>query len=523
MNNNYGKYRFEGLDNNTTSYEDRLDFDTEETLFSEDNEYSLEVQQRFIDQESEIESGIVESSCISEVVSSKNRLEMVNASSSFVAKYVKIEYIIYLQILDRYIIKSSNNDIYIYTEEFGYHKRLSDNELIVLIRSSMDEEQDRQISRYKLEEIIFLLKSCPDIQLDINAFDSQKNMINFRNGVLDLVQRVLIPHHPQYLFTSFIDSEYYDSNTYTGASLRNENFLSFLDFSTEEDAKKEATLQEMTGYILSNYTNAKKFFVLMGKPHSGKSVWLSILQNLIGKEHTTAMTLKQLSENRFMQARLAHSKLNISPEMNEDGPLKGTEFIKAITGGDLITADRKGQVSIEFYGKTKLIAAGNHMPKLNKRDATHAFTDRILFILFNHSVPESMRDKSLLDKILFERDYIVSWAIEGLYRLIENNFIFTESDESTQFKQQYVEEMNSVTQFVKDCCLIDLSNSDIKAHRRDLLPAYEEFCKANQIPILSKEELWREISSLGVKPGKFRINGSVPLLGFRGILLQKSF
>lgn len=124
---------------------------------------------------------------------------------------------------------------------------------------------------------------------------------------------------------------------------------------------------------------SEEVFVLIGLPHTGKSVWLSIWRALIGNDHTSSMSLNQIGSNRFMTAELFKSQLNITSELDENGKIQGTSVIKAVTGGDLLTAERKGENSFHFYGRTKLVAAGNYMPPINKLDGTSAFTDRLHF------------------------------------------------------------------------------------------------------------------------------------------------
>ncbi|MEK4730061.1 DNA primase family protein [Paenibacillus sp. FSL L8-0641] len=424
--------------------------------------------------------------------------------------------------LNSFEMISSADGISIYQTKQGYYKHHSDSELAVLIRKNLTEDQNREVSRRKMDEVAYRLKTHPDLWRKFNDLNTDTNLINFRDGVLDLRERRVLPHDPKYCFTSFIDA---DCKVIPRQKANNRNysyssvFERFLTDCTEGDEAKQASLQQMVGYIISNHFNAKKMFVLIGEPHTGKSVWLSLLQILIGKEHTTSMTLKQLGANRFMQTRLAHSKLNISPEMSDDGDLKGVEFIKAVTGGDLITGDRKGEAAIDFYGRTKLVAAGNHMPKLAKHDGTTAFIDRLLFITFNNSIPEEQRDRFLLQKLLEERHIIIKWALEGLYQLIDNNFIFTECDEAIQFKKKYMAELNNVTEFVNDMCVVEPENDKSRVHRTRLYDAYIIYCKENGLTSVKKTDFWREIEKFRVRSGKIRVEGSTPLMGYRGIRL----
>lgn len=440
------------------------------------------------------------------------------------SKRVNFESQVEKMLLSCFNIINNNNSLMVYQTVEGYFKRMSDNELAVLIRKNLTEAQDQMVRKQKIDEIIYRLKTNPELQRELDH-NGQSGLINFRNGVYDLNQRILLPHSTHYCFMNFIDANYeefylhwepqhYDSLLYSS------NFSKFLDDCTGGDELKMRSLQQMVGYIISNHTRAKKMFILVGKPHTGKSVWLSLLQNLIGTNNTTSMTLKQLADNRFMQSRLAYSHLNISPEMSEDTDLKGIEFIKAITGGDLITGDRKGETAIDFVGKTKLVAAGNHMPRASKHDGTNAFIDRLLFITFNNSTPEHKRDRFLLEKLLEERNLIVRWALDGLHELIENNFKFTECNDTIVFKRKYMRELSNFPEFIDDMCILQPYNLELKVHRKTLYEAYKEYCKENGLQALTRAEFWREVEKLNVKSGKFRIDGSNPLMGFKGIALK---
>lgn len=430
-------------------------------------------------------------------------------------------------LLEKRKVRCCGTTVFLYEEEFGCFEEQTEASLYVAIRKCLPPELDMKLGKHKMAEVVHRLVSSPEHQVSYTEFDSHTHLINFRNGVFDVSQQRCYPHSPDYLFTSYVDSELGESTS--GIRVyrpdqedeeRGSCFKRFLDDGTAGDRLKMKSLQQFMGYILSNEWRAKKFFVLIGLPHTGKSLWLSLIRSMIGSKHTTAMSLKQLGENRFMSAELIKSKVNISPELDENGAIKGTDIIKAITGGDLITAEKKGKDPFHFYGKTKLVACGNHMPLLNKLDGTTAFTDRIHFLVFSNTIPEEQRDKSLLNKLIAEKTYIVEWALEGLRELMDNNLIFTESDEARAFKSRYIAELNNVTEFVHERCHVDLNNDECKVHRKVLFPAYKQYCRDNGYKSLSKQEFFVEVSKLNVQSGKMRISGSTPLEGFRGIRLK---
>lgn len=427
-------------------------------------------------------------------------------------------------------MRCCGSNVFLYKDEFGYFEEQNETSLHIAIRESIGNDMDLKLTKHKIADVVHRIVSSPELQVNYDEFNSQIHLINFKNGVYNIKTRTIHRHSPNYLFTSFIDAEYGDDPSslrvyrpqHRNSETKGYYFKRFLEDCTEGDLLKIKSLQQVTGYIISNEWRAKKFFVLIGLPHTGKSVWLELWRTLIGSQHTTAMSLKQLGETRFMTAELFKSKLNISAEMDENGSIKATDVIKTITGCDLLTGEKKGKDPFQFYSKTKLVAAGNHMPLLNKLDGTSAFTDRILFFMFNNTIPEENRDKSLIDKLINEKTFIVEWAIEGLVNLLDNNLIFTESEEAHAFKQRYINELNNVSEFIRDRCHVDLDNEECKVHRKVIYPAYKLYCHDNGFKAISKQEFFVEILKLNVKPGKLRIDGSTPLQGFRGIRLMTS-
>jgi putative DNA primase/helicase len=439
------------------------------------------------------------------------------------------DYLVMMQFIGLRTVRCCSGMVFLYNEEFGCYEEQSEAALHVAIRKSLDLEMNMKLGKQKITDVVHRIISNPDLQVNHDDFDRHTHLINFKNSVFNLESGTYQSHSTHYLFTSYIDAQYGEAPPRSGirnyirnGSSRSEGhyFKNFLEDCTEGDLLKKKSLQQLTGYIISNEWRAKKFFVLLGLPHTGKSVWLTLWQSFIGNQYTTAMSLKQLGETRFMSAELFKSKLNVTAEMDENGVIKGTDVIKAITGGDLITAEKKGKDPFQFYGKTKLVAAGNHMPLLNKLDGTSAFTDRILFLIFNNTIPEEHRDKSLVDKLLAEKTYIVKWAIEGLQELKRNNLVFAESDDARAFKQQYLNELNTVPEFVREECDIDLYNDDFRVHRNNLYPAYTRFCHDNGLKAVSKQEFFVEIVKLNVKPDKFRMKGTTGLWGFKGIRIK---
>lgn len=479
--------------------------------------------------------GLPQEKYIQDRVNSRSSVENINQLNETISKKEpqqkvkqKIhDYDLFLKLVKSHSFKCCNGQIFLYDNKLGYFEVLTDDQLKTFIRSQLTPEEDKATNRNKMLEVIDRIKSYPKIQDELDSFDRHSHLINFTNCVFDTKNNFALAHSKEFMFSSCINAKYKQeksdntlSKKYLKQHRKGEVFQRFLDDCTDCNLLKKKTLQQLTGYIISEYSNAKKMFFLIGEPHSGKSVWLKIWKNLVGDKHSTAMTLDQLTNNRFMQSRLAYSKLNLSPEMS-DTTIKSTDFLKSVTGGDMIAGDRKGAHPFDFIGKTTLIAAGNHMPLFGKLDGTSAFADRLCFTIFNKSTPVEQRDPFLMDKLQSEMDFIVNWALEGLQELVYNQFVFSEAYDSINFKKQYLGEMNNVPEFIKEMCALEIGNKECKVQRKHLYPAYVNSCKENGINALSMREFFVEIEKTGVKKDSFRMyDNKNPLQGYRGIKLK---
>ena len=421
-----------------------------------------------------------------------------------------ISYEIFKLLMGKYDFKCWNGQIYVYLGGEGRYKNLVENKLKTLIRSRWSEEIQEKISRNVMLEIVERLLTEPSIQVDEDYFNCYSYLMNFLNGVLDLRTDEFMEHSPEYRFTNCIQAKYNPFNK------GGHTFKRFIKTCMGDNQGKEKHLQEVLGYMLSEFYTAKKVPILIGEPHSGKSTLGRIVSTLIGKEHVASVPLHKLRE-RFIPAHLSTKKVNICSEIGDE-VLSNIEIFKAITGNDELVAEFKGKDHFTYKSKIKLMFSGNLMPILKNRDITSAFFDRLTFINFNYTVPEKDRDHNLEDKLLSEdKEYIIAWAVKGVRRLMNNNFVFSESEESVQYKKRYIIEQNNTIDFVKSKCIIAKGE---KAHLKELYSAYIRYCSENCFNAYSKDDFFSEISKYEVKKKKFRLDGSNPLWGYEGITLR---
>ena len=86
-------------------------------------------------------------------------------------------------------------------------------------------------------------------------------------------------------------------------------------------------------------------------------------------------------------------------------------WIKALTGGDPITARYMRQDFFTFEPTFKLFVAGNHKPRLKNVD--EAIKRRLYLLPFMVTFKADQRDPDLPEKLMAEAGGILQWIIDG--------------------------------------------------------------------------------------------------------------
>lgn len=204
---------------------------------------------------------------------------------------------------------------------------------------------------------------------------------------------------------------------------------------------------------LSN-VSAKKFTVLEGIGDSGKSQLIGLIEAFF-PDDCFPLKLEEFGQ-KFLLDRLSGKKVITCADLPKS-VLSGTAIgnIKAITGGDKINGQAKfgTPYTLDTGGSQRLIFATNHAITLREKD--DAFASRIVYLPFVNAVPPEMRDPHLLDKLISEKDAIVSTALQYLPELIRNNFTFAGEAETQTMLATYsatanVSAMDILRKFLSD-------------------------------------------------------------------------
>jgi putative DNA primase/helicase len=188
----------------------------------------------------------------------------------------------------------------------------------------------------------------------------------------------------------------------------------FLDDITNHDAELQGYLQRMVGYCMTGETVEHVLFFLYGTGANGKSVFINTSVGIFGDYAVIApMELFLQQKNPRHETELAHlwgARLAVAQEI-ERGRQWAEAKIKALSGGDKISARFMRQDFFDFTPQFKILIAANHKPSL--RGVDEAIRRRLHLIPFTVTIPAERRDRQLFEKLKPEWPGILHWMIQG--------------------------------------------------------------------------------------------------------------
>jgi P4 family phage/plasmid primase-like protien len=198
-------------------------------------------------------------------------------------------------------------------------------------------------------------------------------------------------------------------------------------------ADSETIAWEIPAWLMMPDTSIQKAVLLLGEGSNGKSTYLRAVQAFIGRHKTAALSLHKLEQDRFAVARLVGKLANICPDL-PTAHLSSTSMFKALTGGDVLSAEYKFRDSFEFLPYCKLVFSANRPPQSD--DATHGFFRRWQVVPFARCFEEGAKEtipREELDAILAdpsELSGVLNKALLALVKIRRNGF--TQSDSMRQ-------------------------------------------------------------------------------------------
>ncbi|MFI6779103.1 phage/plasmid primase, P4 family [Nocardia sp. NPDC050412] len=295
----------------------------------------------------------------------------------------------------------------------------------------------------------------------------RKGIIACRNGLLHIDHRTLTEHTPTFFNIVSVPFDYQHD------ALEPVAWLEFLASVWPDDPDSIALLQEYTGYVLSGRTDMQKALLLIGPTRSGKGTYARLLTELVGRGNAAGPTLASLGTNFGLSPLLGKPLAVVSDARLGDGNVRTVvERLLSITGEDMLTIDRKFKEPWNGKLPSRFVILSNELPRFG--DASGAIANRFLVLQMTNSFL-GKEDRTLDARLTAELPGILSWALDGLDRLVRNGR-FTVPTASQDATTLMMDLASPISAFVRDCCV---RTPTAYIDRATLYQAWKSWCDDN--------------------------------------------
>ncbi|MCX6152700.1 MAG: phage/plasmid primase, P4 family [Candidatus Kapabacteria bacterium] len=346
-----------------------------------------------------------------------------------------------------------------------------------------------------------------------NEFDSNKYLLNLKNGTYDLKNMVFRSHN-------HLDKLRLCSGAYYIQDAGCSEWLKFLNTIFNGNTELIEFIQRLCGVWLSGISDFQHIVFAYGSGANGKSTFFNALQlllngsdnddNKISKGYFSRFKIETLlyskSKNTatddYWLAQLQGIRLAVASEIPKDSTLNES-LIKDLTGGETINARHPYGRPFSFNPTHKTVIFGNSKPLI--RDISEGLWRRMLLVPFEVTIPEEKRIPQSEFEIKFKKELsgILNWCLEGWKNYISEGIKIPEIVKIAT--KEYQNESNLLSEFfedIKDKFNIKPQDKILKIKADNFFKCFIEWCNEDSF---ERENEFKNVKSF---------NRSIRELGF---------
>ena len=406
----------------------------------------------------------------------------------------------------------------------GQHRlwrAIAETEYIGLVRSFFDSATQSFLSSKNVSETYKRARFDPHLRITFaDQIAETRNLIRLNNGVIDLDSLRLYP------FESFdLDFCYALNFSYIANANINvaSSFLQFVGSSLGAEENNLPRLLEMLCCIITSLKK-KTSFLFYGPSNSGKSVMIEFLARIFFPSSAVSAVPLENFSNNFALADMRTAKIDLCTEVSEDAfkhPATVRAFKQIVARETLVVANKHEKGFASRFDMT-LVMCSNRILSI-KADDLDAILNRIEVLVFLTGIPQEMQDPHLLEKLWYERDIILSSALNRLPILRSNLFKLTQTISSFNYMQDYwaTSVFAKIMDYINVACVKNIVG---KVPTKLLYEGYCIFCEENGYSAgVSREQFTKYVKTLtGLKKQKARF-GTKTVQAFVGIELRAEY
>lgn len=358
----------------------------------------------------------------------------------------------------------------------------------------VQKHKTRSLSKRALLDAVALAELSPEMRIRIEKLDADPYALNTPGGVVNLITGELAAPTPEALHTR-ITSVVPDFDRVP------ERWLAFLAqtmLGARQPEKMIPFLQRLAGYSATGKVTHHILPFLHGSGGNGKTVFLEVLQAVLGDYSGAApadFLLAGGKDELNAVATLSGQRLVVCSEVPQTAKFNEPK-VKNLTGGDRLAARFMRENMFTFTPTHHLWLLGNHQPRVDAGGTS--FFRRLRLIPFLHEVPEEEQIEGLADQLVAEEGpAILAWIIRGAKMQLDG---LKEPGEVLAATQEYAEEEDHLGRFLAERVRIGGDPKLVRVNTKDMRHSYEVWCFEegikNPLPV---SPFGRELKTRGIE------------------------
>lgn len=393
--------------------------------------------------------------------------------------------------LKEYDFINNERFFYKYNKHIGLWEKFNKQGLSSLITKDIEEACNywsESVTR-GITSLVFN-KTYGNIQGEVfdQVFNKNPYNIVFKNGTLNLkngkfenefykddFNTIVIPHN-------YIEDAEKPLNTFA--------FLNMITDNIEEIG----FIFEWIGYLLVKSYPITKMLFLVGDGGNGKSTLIKLMTAVVGKDNTSAVSMKSLVNNRFQTALLYNKLFNTVADIGADF-FDDNSILKALTGDDTITIERKGENGFPYLNFAKMTYSCNKLPKF--KDTSGGLERRPIVLNLNKDFMNIVKDSGMhINDIIQDEEEIekiINYSVYKFMQVMKNNNTFTESQSMKQAKAEWLND-DPLVDYIGEVFDITGKKENIIS-MADFMTYYKNYCIDRNYKPLSQKNVIEAINS----------------------------
>lgn len=339
------------------------------------------------------------------------------------------------------------------TEEILYYQKGVYRQGGEVFIKELCQQKDEECSIHITREIIAKIQRST--YKDRPEFDKDSNILNLKNGLLDIKTGLVTPHNKDQLYRIQLPVEYDKDAT---CPIFDKCLGQWLP-----DEKDRVMIIEQAANVLLKKNGLLVVAMYNGFGGNGKSKYLIFLSEFLGKENIAAVSIHDLVENRFAAARLDGKLANIYADIEKTELEKVGKF-KLLSAGDNIEVEKKGKDAFIIEPIAKHFFSTNKMPSID--DDTDALYRRFQVTDWVQQFLDSPNEVDLENGILPKDPFILEklctkTEFSGFLNLLittakklQEQKCLSYPQSIQQIREIMREKSDSITKFAKDCLVV---------------------------------------------------------------------